>query len=76
MPVRLYQAAGSAGKGGAKLRRGGEVSLTSPGVDLASKLRLFQRTLRSRVEKRDALLDMVRAVNTTLEPAKIADLVL
>jgi diguanylate cyclase (GGDEF)-like protein len=76
MPVRLYQASGSAGKSGAKLGRGGEVSLTSPGVDLASKLRLFQRTLRSRVEKRDAFLDMVRAVNTTLEPAKIADLVL
>jgi diguanylate cyclase (GGDEF)-like protein len=31
--------------------------------------------MRSRVERRDALLDMVRAVNTTLEPAKIAELV-
>ena len=46
-----------------------------PGLDLATKLRVFQRALRSRVERRDALLDIVRAVNTTLEPAKIADLI-
>jgi diguanylate cyclase (GGDEF)-like protein len=37
---------------------------------------VFQRTLRSRVERRDALLDIVRAVNATLEPAKIAELIL
>ena len=30
----------------------------------------FQRALRSRVERRDALLDIVRAVNTTLEPPR------
>jgi len=46
-----------------------------PGLDLATKLRVFQRALRSRVERRDALLDIVRAVNTTLEPNKIADLI-
>ena len=36
---------------------------------------MFQRSLRSHVERRDALLDMVRAVNTTLEPPRIAELV-
>jgi len=36
---------------------------------------VFQRALRSRVERRDALLDIVRAVNMSLEPARIAELV-
>jgi diguanylate cyclase (GGDEF)-like protein len=36
---------------------------------------VFQRALRSRVERRDALIDIVRTVNTTLEPVKIAELV-
>src|SRR5581483_1045416 len=75
MPVSLYQAVGSAGKRGSKLRRASEISLTTPGLDLATKLRVFQRALRSRVERRDALLDIVRAVNTTLEPPKIGDLI-
>jgi diguanylate cyclase (GGDEF)-like protein len=74
MPVALYRTAGPAGKSGSKLRRAGEISLTTPGLDLATKLRVFQRALRSRVERRDALLDIVRAVNTTLEPPKIAEL--
>src|SRR5437867_3275051 len=63
MPVALYRAVGSAGKSGSKLRRGGEILLTTPGLDLATKLRTFQRALRSHVERRDALLDIVRAVN-------------
>ena len=74
MPVALYDAVGPAGKSGSKLRRAGEISLTTPGLDLATKLRVFQRALRSRVERRGALLDIVRAVNTTLEPTKVADL--
>src|SRR3989442_8304431 len=74
MPVALYRTAGPAGKSGSKLRRASEMSLTTPGLDLATKLRVFQRALRSRVERRDALLDIVRAVNTTLEPPKIAEL--
>jgi diguanylate cyclase (GGDEF)-like protein len=73
-PVALYQV-GPAGKSGSKLRRASEISLTTPGLDLATKLRLFQRALRSRVERREALVDIVRAVNTTLEPPKIADLI-
>jgi diguanylate cyclase (GGDEF)-like protein len=73
-PVALYHV-GSAGKTGSKLRRASEISLTTPGLDLSTKLRVFQRALRSRVERRDALLDIVRAVNTTLEPTKVADLI-
>jgi diguanylate cyclase (GGDEF)-like protein len=75
MPVALYQAVGPAGKGGSKLRRASEISLTTPGLDFATRLRVFQRAVRSRVERRDTLIDIVRAVNTTLEPSKIADLI-
>src|SRR5919108_3661937 len=71
-PVALYQV-GPAGTAGSRLRRASEISLNTPGLDLATKLRVFQRALRSRVERRDALLDIVRAVNTTLEPARVAD---
>jgi diguanylate cyclase (GGDEF)-like protein len=74
-PVALYHAAGPAGKNGSRLRRASEIPLTRPGLDLATRLRVFQRALRSRVERRDALLDIVRAVNTTLEPPKIAELI-
>jgi len=42
---------------------------------LSARLRALQRTLRLRVERRDALLDMVRAVNATLDPGKIAELI-
>ncbi len=57
------------------MRRAGELSLSTPGLDLSAKLRMFQRALRSRVERRDALVDIVRAVNTTLEPPKVAELI-
>src|SRR5262249_19047449 len=71
----LYQTVGTAGKSRSKLRRASEISLTTPGLDLSTKLRVFQRELRSRVERRDALIDIVRAVNSTLEPSKIAELI-
>ena len=71
----MYRVAGPVGKSGSKLRRAAEISLTTPGLDLATKLRVFQRALRSRIERRDALIDIVRAVNTTLEPKKIAELI-
>jgi diguanylate cyclase (GGDEF)-like protein len=74
-PVGLYRAVGPAGKSGTKLRRASEISLNTPGLDLATRLRVFQRALRGRVERRDALLDIVRAVNTTLEPERIAELI-
>src|SRR3954465_7381780 len=72
-PVALYQTVGPAGKAGSKLRRASEISLTTPGLDLSARLRVFQRALRSRVERRDALIDIVRGVNATLEPPKIAE---
>jgi diguanylate cyclase (GGDEF)-like protein len=56
------------------LRRAGDLPLMTTSVDLATKLRLFQRELRSRVHRRDALIDIVRAVNTTLDPERIAAL--
>ena len=76
MPVALYQAVGPAGKSGSKLRRAAEASLTTPGLDLTARLRAFQRALRSRVERRDALVEIGRAVNATLEPPKIAEVIL
>jgi len=75
VPVALYQAVGPAGKTGSKLRRAGEISLTTPGLDLSTRLRVFQRALRGRVERRDALIDIVRGVNATLEPQKIAEVI-
>jgi diguanylate cyclase (GGDEF)-like protein len=76
MPVAVYRAVGSSGRSASKPRRANEGSLTSPAVDIATKLRVFQRTLRSRVERRDAFLDIVRAVNTSLEPTRIAELLI
>src|SRR5688572_933088 len=73
--VALYRAAGPAGKAGSKLRRAAEMSLTTTGLDLAARLRVFQRALRSRVERRDALLEMVRSVSASLEPSKVAELI-
>ena len=72
--VALYRAVGSPGKGGSRLRRAGEIALATPGLDLAMRLRVFQRALRSRVERREALVDIIRAVSATLEPDKIAEL--
>jgi diguanylate cyclase (GGDEF)-like protein len=76
LPIALYRAVGPAEQSGSKVRRASEVSLTTPGLDLATKLRASQRTLRSRVERRDALLEMVRAINASLEPAKVAEALL
>ena len=74
-PPALSHTVGPAGKRGSKLRRAAEVSSAAPGLDLAKRLRVFQRALRSRLERRDALLDIVRAVNTTLDPARLAELI-
>src|SRR5262245_48074425 len=76
LPVALYRAVGSTGKSRSKPRRASEGSLTSPAIDIATKLRLSQRVLRSRVERRDAFVDVVRAVNSSLEPHKIAELLI
>jgi len=70
-PVALYGARGAT-KSRSKVR-GTDVASAS-GLDLAGRLKLFQRALRNHVEQRDALIDVVASVNTTLEPAKIAEL--
>jgi diguanylate cyclase (GGDEF)-like protein len=72
--VELYGIATDGRK--AKLINTLEVPLPRPGLDLAGRVRVFQRALRSRIERPEAFLDIVRAVNTTLEPVKIAELVL
>ena len=72
--MALYRALGSPGKRGSKLRRAGDISLTTPGLDLAARLRVLQRALRGRVERREALIDLLRAVNATVEPEKIAEM--
>jgi diguanylate cyclase (GGDEF)-like protein len=64
----------AAGKRTIKPRRSTALA-PAPGLDLAARLRAQQRTLRSRVERREALVDLVRAINTTLEPPKIAELI-
>src|SRR5579862_5771198 len=53
--------------------RASDMPLTASGIDLATKLRTLERAARSRVDRREALVDILRAVNTTLEPAKIAE---
>ena len=45
-------------------------------LDLAARLRINQRALRARVELRDTLLQIVRAVGATLDPLKIANIVI
>ena len=71
----LYQAAGGVRKRASKLRRAGELSLTSSPLDFAGRLHASQRVLRSHVDRRDALVDIIRAVHATLEPAEIADVI-
>jgi diguanylate cyclase (GGDEF)-like protein len=73
MPVALFQGSGRTSHSGTKRRRSGEISQTTAGLDLASRLRVFQRVLRGRVERRDALIEIVRGVNATLEPSKIGE---
>jgi diguanylate cyclase (GGDEF)-like protein len=75
VPVGLYRAKEPGSKPRAKTRRTGKISLAI-GPDLAARLRERQRTLRTRLERRDALIEIGRAVNGTLEPGRIAELVL
>jgi diguanylate cyclase (GGDEF)-like protein len=41
-------------------------------TDFASRLKSRLRTLRARIERRDAVIDAVREANATLEPPKVA----
>jgi diguanylate cyclase (GGDEF)-like protein len=58
-----------------KLRRATEISRATPGLDLATRLRVYQGAVRGRVEGRDTLVDLVRAVNATLDPTRIAEII-
>ena len=69
-----YPAEATVRKRGSRTRRTGELSLAAPGLDLTARLRILQRQLRRRLERHDSLLDIVRALATTLEPVEIADL--
>jgi diguanylate cyclase (GGDEF)-like protein len=75
MPVALHQADGPAGTSGSKPRRAREVSPAPPGLDLASRLRVSQRAVRDLVQRREALIEIVRGVNATLDPKKIAEVI-
>jgi len=68
----VYAESGRTPKSRPKSKRSSD--LAASGLDFAARIRLFQRVLRDRMERREALVDIVRAVNTTLEPAKIAEL--
>jgi diguanylate cyclase (GGDEF)-like protein len=46
------------------------------GMDLFARIRSTQRGLRTKLAGREALVDIVRAVNSTLDPRKIADALL
>ena len=65
--------AGTSARSGSKARRTGDAPLTTAGLDLATKLRTLERAVKSRVDRREALVDILRAVNTTLEPPRIAE---
>jgi diguanylate cyclase (GGDEF)-like protein len=56
---------------------GGKPGAVGPAShDLAGRLRALQGTLRSRVEHKDALVDIVRSVNPSLQPQEIGSLVI
>ena len=42
-------------------------------MDLASRLRPLQSALRSRLSRADVLAEVIREVNSTLDPEKVAD---
>ena len=71
MPVVAYQALGSVRKSRSPVRR--TVAATSARTDLAARLRARHRSLHGRIERRETLFEIVRAVNQTLDPPRIAE---
>jgi len=69
----LYQASAGARKRAAKPRRRSDLSLAQ--LDFTGRLNAAQRTLRGRIDRRDALIEIVRATHATLDPAEIAALI-
>src|SRR5512134_1615334 len=90
VPVVSYSAGGGRGVIDLSRRLGFTTHLKAPlsptvvqgqlarakGMDLFARIRATQRTLRGRLAGREALVDLVRAVNSTLDPKKIADALL
>jgi diguanylate cyclase (GGDEF)-like protein len=74
MPVAVYRAVSPARKRGSKPRRTREHSPRTPAVDLATRLRALQRALVRRVVRPDAFEALVSAVNTSLDPPRVADM--
>lgn len=72
--VALHRGTAASRKSGLKLRQAAETAFNTPGRDLATRLSVFRNTIRSRVDRRDVFLDIVRAVNSSLEPSRIAEL--
>jgi diguanylate cyclase (GGDEF)-like protein len=55
--------------------RGRRSPLVSARADLATRLRPIQTALRIRLSRGDVLADLVRAVNSSLEPERVADVI-
>jgi len=72
--LRTYRAVAPIVKRGVNVPRATPVSLAVPEPDFSTRLRISGSALRNRVERRGALLDMVRAFNTSLEPVRLAQL--
>ncbi len=58
-----------------KPRRAGDLSLTAS-QDFARRLNASQSVLRGRVDRRETLVEILRAVHATLEPVEIAELII
>jgi diguanylate cyclase (GGDEF)-like protein len=90
VPVVSYSAAGGRSVVDLSRRLGFTTHLKAPlsptdvcgqlgrakGLDLFARIRSTQRGLRTKLAGRDALVEIVRAVNSTLDPKKIADALL
>lgn len=67
--VAVHREVSPAGKTGARVPQ-------PAGADLASRIRTLQNALRARVEGRDALVDVVRAITPSLQPQEIGTLII
>ncbi|MEO8260481.1 MAG: sensor domain-containing diguanylate cyclase [Acidobacteriota bacterium] len=70
-----YRPAGRAGRRGSKPDRVDASSSRGPGPDLSTRLRLLQRALRGQVQRRETLIEVLGAVSATLDPARLAGIV-
>jgi diguanylate cyclase (GGDEF)-like protein len=74
--VAVYRAVSPARKRGSKPRRARTGSQTPPAADLAARIKVSQRALLDRIARADAFVEIVRAVNTTLDPERVAHLII